>query len=470
MPFKVQGNTSGNVAEVDADGNLHVNLPSDSTAAGYVRILNSDGGALDSTENGFLRVSSANPVLWEQVDGSALNINVWQTAVTTYAVAQAAGFITLNSAASVAANASAVLTSIKNIPLYGTLPLIVDINAKVANLPAANATCELGLGAASGTTAPTDGAFFRWTPAGQFMCVVNNGGAETTSGPLAGTFTDTTGGAVTVPPSATVIHLYEIEIVEDQVLFYVDDALVARVATPAGLAYPFNAGRQTVYARVYSGSSAPSLAPSIGIGQVNATQEDLNANKRWAETLVILGRGAYQSPVTAFGQTANHANSASPSSATLSNTAAGYATLGGRYQFAAPAGAATDFALFAYQVPAGYQLFITGLRISALNTGAAVGATATVMDWALGLNSSAVSLATADGAGTWAPRRIPIGTQSLPGLGAIGLPSTDINVVFETPLVVDSGRYLHVILQVPVGLATGSQVIRGDVMINGYFE
>ena len=41
---------------------------------------------------------------------------------------------------------------------------------------------------------------------------------------------------------------------------------------------------------------------------------------------------------------------------------------------------------------------------------------------------------------------------------------------FPTPLVIESGRYLHLIVQVPVGTATGSQVLRGDVMVNGYFE
>lgn len=470
MPFKVQGNVSGNVAEVDANHNLQVNLPTDPNTAGYTRILNSDGGPLDSTENGYLRVSSANPVLFEQVDGAVLNTNVWATALTTYTAAQAGGFITLNSGASVATGASGILTSIKAIPLYGTLPMIFTANAKTSNLPAANATCELGLGAASGTTAPTDGCFFRWTPAGQFMAIVNNNGSETSAGPLTGTFTDTTGKQVTVPPSNTTIHLYEIEMVEDHVLFYVDDAQVANIQTPAGLAYPTNNGRQTVLARVYSGGSAPSLAPQLSLGQVNCTQEDLNANKPWAETLVMLGRGAYQSPVTAFAQTASHANSAGPVSAALSNTVPAYTTLGGRYQFAAVAGATTDYAVFGYQVPANYQLVIAGVRISALNVGAAVGATASVMEWSLGLNASAASLATTDGASTWAPRRVSLGMQSLAALGGIGLACADIDVRFTVPLVVDGGRYLHLIMQMPVGLATGSQIIRGQVMVNGFFE
>jgi hypothetical protein len=72
--------------------------------------------------------------------------------------------------------------------------------------------------------------------------------------------------------------------------------------------------------------------------------------------------------------------------------------------------------------------------------------------------------------GTWAPRRIPLGLQSFLAIALIGQAAGDLVRQFTPPLIVDAGRYLHVIVQVPVGLATVSQVIRGNVMINGYFE
>lgn len=65
-----------------------------------------------------------------------------------------------------------------------------------------------------------------------------------------------------------------------------------------------------------------------------------------------LSMSAGRNPFTG-AQLENHTNSTAPTSATLSNTAAGYTTLGGRFQFAAVAGAATDYALFGFQVPAG---------------------------------------------------------------------------------------------------------------------
>lgn len=472
MPFKIAGDTSGNVAEVDAHGNQLVNLPTDPQAAGYVRLLDSDGNPLDTTENGFLRVSSEALVFYDQVDGAALNTNLWTYSVGTMTVVQANGFIGLNAGASVAAGAYAILQSIKSIPLYGTLPLIVEMNAKALNAPAANATIELGIGSSTTTAAPADGAFFRWTPAGQFYAITNNAGVESSSAQITGPYSDTTGAMITMPPSGTVIHLYAIEIVEDHCRFYVDDTLVADIQTPAGQAFPFNAGRQTVYARVFNGGTSPSLAPQLFIGQVIANQEDLNQSKPWGDLLCSLGRGFHQSPTTPFSQTANHANSTSPASATLSNTVAGYATLGGRFQFAAPAGAVTDYALFAYQIPTGYQFVCKGVSISSVSVGAAGSLTVpTVLDWSLGVNANAVSLATAESPpSTISPRRVPVGMQSFPTTTLLGGQAADIDRRFDAPLVVDGGRYLHVIVQMPYGAATASQIIRGDVMIDGYFE
>lgn len=458
------------LAEVDENNNLQVNLPILSENAGKARMLDAAGDDLDVTENNALRVSLSNVIFYDQVDGAVVNTNLWNQSAANMAIAVVNGFITLNSGAIVTASSYAILSSIKYCPLYGILPLRVTINAKVTNLPEANATVELGIGAVSGTSAPTDGAFFRWGPAGQLFCIINNGGSESGSAALVGTITDDDGDSVVMPPSQNVIHLFEIEIVEDRVIFYVDDIQVAILDVPSGQNYPFNAGRQQIVARVYTTGSAAAAAPQLAIGQVNVVQQDLNKIKPWQHVLVSLGKGAYQSPVTAFGQTANKANSAGPASAALSNTAAGYATLGGQFQFAAPAGAATDYALFAIQVPAGFQLYINDISISCMNTGAIGGLTGTILEWSLGVNSSAVSLATVDGAGTWAPRRIPIGIQAFGISAPIGTAPSDINRRLDTPLVVDSGRYFHVILQIPAGLATGSQVFRGVVYVNGYWE
>lgn len=469
----LQGATSGNKAEVDANGNLLVNMPQNPQNAGYGRMLSSSGDPIDVTENSYLKTSLATMSFYDQVDGNAVNSNLWNQFVSGMTIVQANGFIGLNAGQAITANAYAILSTIKTFPVYGTLPIVVSIVAKVLNVPESNATVELGILAAATNGAPSDGAFFRWNAAGQFVCVINNAGAESATASLTGTFTDPdTLQTVVLPPTPNLTHLYEITVVEDSVIFSIDDVNIATVNTPSGQAYPFNAGRQNIGMRVYNGGSTPSLAPQLYLGNIVVAQDDLNQNRPWQEALAILGRGAYQSPITPFAQSANKVNSTAPTSATLSNTAAGYATFGGEFAFAAPAGAVTDYALFAFQVPTGYQLFLNSIAISIINTGAIGGLTGSVLRWALGLNSSAVSLATTDstGSGVWAPRRIPIGIQSLPISAAIGFMPTDISRRFDAPLIVDSQRYLHLILTIPVGLATVSQVIQGTWLASGVFE
>jgi hypothetical protein len=414
-------------------------------------------------ESGSMAVSLNSLIFTDQVDGVALNTNLWMTSVLTRAIAQAAGFITLNSGLSVVTGTYAILTSIKALQLYGHLPFTVVIRAKMNIIPIANATIELGIGTAATTASPTDGAFYRWAPDGTFRAVINNNGVETLSAAL-------------TAPAINNEHIFEIDVVEDNVFFTLDDVVIATVPVPASQAYPVNNGRQTIFARTFNGGTSPATAPQLSIGQVNIVQEDLNQNKLWKEILVSLGRGGYQQPITPYTQTANHANSTDPVSATLSNTAAGYTTFGGRWQFAAVAGAATDYALFAFQIPATYQLNLSGIRIASLLTGAAIATTATVLDWSLGINASAVSLATAESPpATYAPRRIPLGMQGFPlvapnGPLQIGDAPPDIICNFDPPLIVDGGRFVHVIVEIPVGTATASQIFRGDVQINGYFE
>jgi hypothetical protein len=191
-----------------------------------------------------------------------------------------------------------------------------------------------------------------------------------------------------------------------------------------------------------------------------------------------MGYGSYQyaTGAASIGQTAQWTNSTAPANATLSNTAAGYTTLGGLFSFAAVAGAATDYALFALQVPLGSasvpgrNLYIRGVRIETVNTGAAVATTPTTLQWALGVGASAVSLATTESTTTKAPRRIPLGIQSFVVGDVAGKQGNTIDVNFDAAVVVNAGEFVHIILRMPIGTATASQVLIGQVTINGFWE
>lgn len=467
MAFKIVGDITGFVAEVDSAKNLLTTNPqtldsTNSKKVGYTFMAAGPQNKALSTFGplGRLATGAQTLELFDPIDGAAVNSNIWnQPTPVTFAVVQSGitGFMVLNNAASTAINSHCQVNSIKRIQLINTFVPTARILFKTPNLPQANATMELGFGSAVGTTPPTDGAFMRWSSTSEFRCVTVFNSVETQSAPL-------------TAPTANVVHTSHIVFRGTKVEFWINELLVAEVTNPAGNPSPASSSRVPLFARVYSGATIPVVAPELHIAAISLWRNDLNTNKLWPTQMTAIGRGGYQSPVTPFAQTANHANSTNPVSAVLSNTAAGYTTLGGRFQFAAPVGAATDFALFGFQVPADVQFVITGIRIDSVNTGVAVGTTATILDWSMGVNSTAVSLATVDSATTTAPRRIPIGIQSWIVGAAIGAAVETVSENFDTPLVVDGGRFFHIILQVPVGTATAGQIVRGNMMINGYFE
>lgn len=181
-----------------------------------------------------------------------------------------------------------------------------------------------------------------------------------------------------------------------------------------------------------------------------------------------VGRSLITDPNTG-AQTANYANNTGPSNATLSNTTAGYTTLGGLFQFVAPAGAETDYALFAYQVPNGFNLYVDSVRITSVIHGVKSSTTETLLQWALAANSSGVSLATG---GPNPPIFFPIGMQDAPKSASTGDPFGPSPLIYEprTPVVVKPTRYFHIVLRVPVGNPTPNQTIRGYVNIEGYFQ
>lgn len=386
--------------------------------------------------------------------------NRWAQSILTQTVTVGSGAATLNASAITTVNTYSNLITVPKFRGYTDGALYAHARVRPNNLPQTNALAEVGFGNALTNAAPTDGAFFRWTASGGFECVNSRGGAETST-------------AMTAPTAGS-YSLFAVEVWGDkQVCRYVTPPLTpveVTLALASGAPSAFNESPSGMV-RLVNGAVAPALAPQLVVGLFEVNIKVLDIDRPSQTTAALSGNGAAYLPTTG-AQAANHANSTSPTSATLSNTAAGYATLGGRYQFAAPLGAATDFALFGYQVPASYKLIVTGIHITACNTGAAVATTATMLDWGFAVGSTAVSLATADAIAatpTSAPRRVPLGMQGFVVGDAIGR-CIESHFPLASPEVVESGRFFHITLQVPVGTATASQIIRGDVLVDAHWE
>jgi hypothetical protein len=450
------------LADVTVNGTVSLRNSADGGLAAPVEIRDQDGDRLRFVDHR-LDTGRDVPLFRDLFVGTAVSAhNKWAQSILTQTATVGAGAVTLNASAITTVNTYSNLLTVPKFRGYADGALYMHARARPNNLPQTNALAELGFGNALTTVTPTDGALFRWTASGGFECVNNRGGAETS--------------AVMTAPVAGVYSYFAIEVWGDK--------QVCRYSTPSTgftqeVTLTLGAGAPSAFVespggllRIVNGAVAPALAPQLVVGLFEVSTKVLDIDRPSQTTAAISGLSGAYLPSTG-AQSTNHANSTSPTSATLSNTAAGYATLGGRYQFAAPVGAATDFALFGYQVPVSYRLIVTGIRISACNTGAAVATTATVLDWGIGVGDTAVTLATADAiaaAPTTARRAQPLGVQGFIVGAGIGVCAESIEWSLNSPITVESGRFFHVIVQVPVGTATAAQIIRGDVFVDAHWE
>jgi hypothetical protein len=412
-------------------------------------------------------------MLWQDVYSyTPINASAYGVITSTMTIDQSTntGLLTLNAGAATATGNHVVLRTYRTFPIINAAPTYLYFAAIGVNQTATNAQCDIGLGYALTTATATDGVFFRWKLNGDLVGVLNNNSVETET-PALTKIADNERGE------------YLIVMNDEDVEFWIDGIFRARLTavttyTGHGVtrspALPF-------LARLFN-SGAASAGKSLRIAEVSISMGDIASNRLWASQMAGMELGAHQIPPgSTAAQSATWGNSAAPASIVLANNGAGantLTTLGGLYQFAAPAGAETDYVIFTYLVPAGSvtqpgkNLVIRGVRIDTVNTGAAVATTPTTIFWALGVGGTAADLATADSltAATRAYRRIPLGVQSFVVGALAGAVANTVDVNLNAPVVVAPGTRVNGIVRVPIGTATGSQVIRGTFFVNGYFE
>ena len=463
------GDSSTGVANVDSNYNLKVALPSVKDQAGYVGIAGfaDDAGnvriPIGASSQGLLGTGSVQVDFEQGFNASAISPSVWSQVVTSMTVGVANNAITLNAGNSLALAASARLVSYRQAKAPRGSDRIIAWRMMLPN-QVTGAVIEIGAFAATGITSPTSGSFFRYGSNGQLRGVsISVTGAESTT-------------EVIPTPSLNVAHDYTIWIMGKAIVYQIDDVVVGSIPLGNTAPSPVTSESAPFCARLYN-ASATATAQQVYLHRcVGALYGGTYGYDR--QFLAALGGDIGSQGVVGAGTgyLANWANSTAPASAVLSNTLAGYTSMGGQFQFTAVSGSETDYALFAFQVPAqtatnqGRTLVVHGINISTFNMGAAVATTPTLLQWGIAYDGTAVSLATADAASTKAPRRVPLGCQSLPVGLAVGGNVPDLRVDFRQPLAVNAGNYLHVILKIPVGTATPSQIVRGVVTINATWE
>lgn len=469
---------TGTQAEVNANNELAVALPQAEDDAGFINLAckmgteDDPGGLyverLRASDFGRLAVGMDQSVWNHSFPGSAINTGLWATPATTMTITVAGGFANLNAGASTANSAVARMTSYPYFPAFKTFADGVQMDVQFSQTPQANNVCEWGWLIHTGTSAPTDGIFFRLDSTGGFRCVVNTGGVENQSALLS--FSDLVGVNTT--------RQFYFTIGDAEIDFYINDAHVAGVERPAAVGTMTAAMQCPMSFRNYN-TGVTAAAQIMRVGYVNLSYGDMQSNKPWSA--MQAGNGAISSQGqtgATLGTTAIYGNSATPAAAVPTNTTAALTTgLGGIFLETDTLAAGTDGIIMSYQIPVGTNalpgrtLYVQSVRIESfvstvLSGGGYVGF------WGLTFGSTAVSQATAESATTKAPRRVgPFCVHSVASAAAV---NTNVSapfpqVTFDTPIPCEQGSFLQLIRR-KVGTAPASGVITHCITINGYWE
>ena len=472
----------------DANDNAKVNTPSDPTEFGGVAFFseNDDGTftgtrqrrSPETTQDYRLRVGIDTVLFTDSFNATNQNTSNWVYTFATLTAAQpGAGSVNFSTVQGTTNTHGAFLRTRQVFPLIGTAPVSAEFTfgmftaALVANEVW---LCGLGLPSAA-VTEPTDGVFLRLTVAGLIGEVRYNG--VTTQTAVLRTMAQLNVGT---------FYKFAIVVGEGTVEYWMDDDLLAAQLVPAGNGQPFLQAALPAFMMKYN-TGAVSNTNTMRVSDITVSLLDLQTAKPWAHQMAGMGMNAAQGQNGGtMGTTAALPNAAAATVITggaISQTAAIATGLGGQAGIIANT-AGADGLITAFQVPTGginqtaRNLYITGVRIDAVNLGAAVATTATILQWSLAYGATGgtiPSLAQGESAsfatGTAkAYRRVPLGLQSWIVGATIGAAANAIVINFDTPVVVAPGEWVATVAKFLVGTATASQVIWTTSTIQGYYE
>lgn len=470
--FRIEGNTSGNVAEVDASNRVLVRLPDAATPAnvGGIRIFSeNDTGTKTGTANlvspesdDDSRLRVANEALFdtETFNYTAQNTGKFAYRNTTMTLGWTAAGLTTNSGNITTTTTGVEFNTYAEYPILGTSQLYLEMQGSFTQQPTANTIIDFGFPrmATSNPFGPTDGVYFRLTSAG-LLGVLNSNGTETQTGVFDFTYSNNTK------------YQFIIALHEEAVQFWINGVLYADLETPAGQGQPCMGASVPFGLRhaITGGAAGAALSFTLNDYAVSI------GGPNFGQTASIVGQRAYGSYQGLSGGTmgslATYPNSTNPTAAAPSNTALTAnlpAGLGGQGYVTAAVAAATDGIWGSYQIPLGTvnvqgrRCIIRGVYIDLVNLGAAVATTATTIQFSLSFGNTAVSLATAEGAAAKASRRIPLGFATWAVGAAIGAGPQSGRIAVDlgdAPIFVNPGEFVQLVGKFVVGTATASQVI-----------
>lgn len=467
--IRIEG-TSGNGGDIDASGNVLVKPTGAGVTAGTtpnqvggVKMFSEvDSGSVTATalllspeadSDYKLRVASEVLLDTETFNYTAQNTGKHFYTNTTMTVTWTAGQLTTNGTSITTNTTGITFGTYAEFPMLGASTLYCEMEAAFSAQPVTNTTVDFGLfrRGAGNPYAPTDGVYFRLTSAG-LLGVINNNTSETTVGPFSFTFTNSRK------------YQFIVAINERTVEFWIDNVLYGSIATPVGAGQPFMSSTLPLSVRHAIAGGAAGGVLQFLLSDYTVSIGGVDASRNWSDWGNALF-GSYQGlSGGTMGSLANYANSANPTAAVPTNTTAALGTgLGGQFWETDTLAVTTDGVIQSYQVPAGTaniagkRLRINGVTIQSHIQTALTGG-GYVASWSLAFGHTAVSLATGEAATTKAPRRVPLGFQTVAS-GAVALTQlATITYALRNPIYVNPGEFVAVVKK-KIGTAPSAGVV-----------
>ena len=475
--LRIEGNVSGNVAEVNDSNQIKVVPETDAAAnpenVGAVRFFSeNDSGeatgtpylASPETDDDYrLRIGADTLLDIETFNYTAQNTGKHTYASSSLTITYSTSGLTTNGSGITTTGTAATWGTYAEFPILGSTNTFLEFEASFSNAVVSNFSLDFGLFRRGGSYpyAPTDGVFFRLNASGLFG-VISYNGAETPTPAFTFSYTDN--------------HKYQfiIALTQRGVEFWIDNVLYGSIETPSGQGQPFLSATLPVSIR-HANTGTTSAVLQMNVNNYSLSVGGSVFNRSLSE-LGNAALGSYQGlSGGTMGSLASFANSANPTAAVPTNTTSTVLTgLGGQGWETDTLAVTTDGIICSYQNPLGTvsvqgkRLKVNGVRISSFVQTALTGGGYNAV-FSLAFGHTAVSLATPEAVNTKAPRRIPLGGYSVASGLAVLTQLPDIAVAFQNPVYVNAGEFIA-IAKKKIGTAPSAGVIAYSIMFDYGWE
>lgn len=474
--FRIEGNTSGNVAEVNSSNEVKVTLGlNDATMGGVRNFSENDDGTYtgvpyllspETNDDYELRTTLETSLDTETFNYTAQNTGKHTFLNTTMTAAWNLGSFQTNSGSITTLSTGLAFGTYAFFPLNNSTHLYAEFAAAFSAQPVTNTTIDFGLfqRAITAPYAPTDGAYFRLSAAG-LQGVTNYNGSETATSVFTFAYTNSQK------------YHFIIIITEYSVEFWINNVLYAEIQTPVGNGQPFASQSIPISVRHSIGAGAASGAMSFLLSNYSVSLGGITCS----DSLGTIGNrmlGSYQGlSGGTMGSLTTYTNSTNATAAVPSNTALTANLpngLGGQAWETFTLAVNTDAILLSYQVPAG-TVSIQGkrLKVSAVKLSSFVQTVLAggplVRVFSLSFGGSTVTLAGTEAASTKNRRIVllPELTQVVTAAQAVSTfvaqPGSSISTFIE-PIYVNPGEFIQVCVK-HVGTVGTSGTIATNIQL-----